>query len=395
LPSAVRRAVSNLPATSNGAAVASNGPAVEVFNVPAVAAVSNAAAVGVFSAVVAEVVVAVSAAAEADVGDDNILRSRRSMRSLSVAAWVVLILIAGLANDHRLLARAAIAAAASVKQESFAIPDEALKAIVEDLKSDNQPDLVKIFGPSIEPILNSGDPVADQNARERFIAAAEEQHHFDGTGDTLTLVIGKEDWPFPIPLKKVDERWRFDAVAGKEEILNRRIGENELSTIQTMLAFVDAQGDYADFQRQRSGMPEYAQRILSSPGKMDGLYWPSAEGEPQSPLGPLVAAARAAGYRKSAKAEEPSPYHGYFYKVLTAQGPNAPGGAIDYVVNGRMIGGFGLVAWPARWGDSGVMTFIVNHDGVVYQTNLGPQTAKLAPTISRFDPDSSWQKVEP
>jgi hypothetical protein len=211
----------------------------------------------------------------------------------------------------------------------------------------------------------------------------------------LTLVIGKDDWPFPIPLKKVDDRWRFDTAAGKEEILNRRIGQNELSTIQTMLAFVDAQGDYAEFQRQRSGMPEYAQRILSTPGKMDGLYWPSAEGEPQSPLGPLVAAARAAGYRKSAKAEEPSPYHGYFYKVLTGQGPNAPGGAIDYIVNGRMIGGFGLVAWPARYGDSGVMTFMVNHDGVVYQKNLGPQTAKLAPTISRFDPDPSWQKVEP
>jgi hypothetical protein len=288
-----------------------------------------------------------------------------------------------------------MAAPASVKQQSFATPDEALQAVVEDVKSNNQSDLVKIFGPGIEPILNSGDPVADQNARERFIAAAEENHRFDGTGDTLTLVVGKDDWPFPIPLRKVDDRWRFDTAAGREEILNRRIGENELSTIQTMLAYVDAQGDYADFQRQRSGMPEYAQRILSSPGKMDGLYWPSAEGEPQSPLGPLVAAARAAGYRRSANTEEPSPYHGYFFKVLTAQGPNAPGGAIDYIVNGRMIGGFGLVAWPARYGDSGVMTFMVNHDDVVYQKNLGPQTAKLAPAISRFDPDPSWQKVQP
>ena len=162
-----------------------------------------------------------------------------------------------------------------------------------------------------------------------------------------------------------------------------------------MLAYMDAQGDYAELQRQRSGTPEYAQRILSNPGKMDGLYWPSQEGEPQSPLGPLVAAARAAGYRRSAKAEEPSPYHGYFYKVLTSQGPNARGGAADFIVNGRMIGGFGLATWPARYGDSGVMTFIVNHDGMVYQKNLGPQTAKLAPAISRFDPDSSWQKVEP
>jgi hypothetical protein len=316
-----------------------------------------------------------------------------TIRTLLVLAG--LFLSPDLLTDYSQLTGAAIAAPASVKQQSFATPDDALKAVVEDLKAGNHADLLKIFGPSIEPILNSGDPVADQNARERFVAYAEEQHHFDGSGDTLTLVIGKDDWPFPIPLKKVDDRWRFDTVAGKEEILNRRIGENELSTIQTMLAYVDAQDDYADFQRQRSGTPEYAQRILSNPGKMDGLYWPAAEGLPQSPLGPLVAAARATGYRQSANAEEPSPYHGYFYKVLTAQGPNAPGGAIDYIVNSRMIGGFGLVAWPARYGDSGVMTFMVNHDGVVYQKNLGPQTAKLAPAINRFDPDSSWQKVEP
>jgi hypothetical protein len=362
-----------------------------------VVAGSSAAAVVAVSTVAAE-----HGAAEEGVAGDDIVQRRRStpvsgslltIRTLLVL--VGLILSPNFPSDHWQLTHAAMAAPAPVKQEGFATPDEALKTIVEDLKSDNQPDLVKVFGPSIEPILNSGDPVADQNARERFIAAAEENHRFEGTGDTLTLVVGKDDWPFPIPLKKVDDRWRFDTAAGKEEILNRRIGENELSTIQTMLAYVDAQGDYADFQRQRSGMPEYAQRILSTPGKMDGLYWPSAEGEPQSPLGPLVAAARAAGYRKSAKAEEPSPYHGYFYKVLTAQGPNAQGGAIDYIVNGRMIGGFGLVAWPARYGDSGVMTFMVNHDGVVYQTNLGPQTAKLAPAISRFDPDPSWQKVEP
>jgi hypothetical protein len=340
--------------------------------------------------------------AEAPVADDDTLRGLRNAAVFaSISATRTLTLLVGLivstgfAIDHWQLVGAAIAAPASVKQQSFATPDEALTAVVEDLKSDNRSDLIKIFGPGIEPILNSGDPVADQNARQRFVAAAEENHRFDGTGDTLTLVIGKDEWPFPIPIKKVDDRWRFDTAAGKEEILDRRIGENELSTIQTMLAYVDAQGDYADFQRQRSGMPEYAQRILSSPGKMDGLYWPSAEGQPQSPLGPLVAAARAVGYRRSAKAEEPSPYRGYLYKVLTAQGPNAPGGAIDYIVNGRMIGGFGLVAWPARYGDSGVMTFMVNHDDVVYQKNLGPQTAKLAPAISRFDPDPSWQKVEP
>jgi hypothetical protein len=379
--------------------VGSNGPAavisaLAVFKAVAVSnageEVASSAAAGAFN----------GAAAEAgSVADGDILKSRRSMAgtaSLRVALRVALILIVLLATEYRLSSHNADAAApASVKQESFATPDEALKAVVDDLKSDNLTDLVKIFGPAIEPILNSGDPVADQNARERFVAAAELNHRFDGSGDKMTLVIGKDDWPFPIPLRKAGERWQFDTTAGKEEILDRRIGENELSTIQTMLAYVDAQGDYAELQRQRSGTPEYAQRLLSTPGKMDGLYWPAQMGAPESPLGPLVAAARAAGYRKSARSEEPAPYHGYFYKVLTAQGPDAPGGAVDYVVNGRMIGGFGLVAWPARCGDSGVMTFIVNHDGVVYQKNLGPQTARLAAAINHFDPDPSWQKVEP
>ena len=394
-PSAALRAGSNLRATSSAAVVIFSGAA----------AASSAAEVAAFSAPVAEVA-AVSAvavehvAAEADVADADALDRRRSTpMSGSLVTIRTLLVLAGLVlntnftTDH--WTQTAIAAPASVEQKSFETPDEALKAVVEDLKSSNLSDLVKVFGPSFEPILNSGDPVADQNARERFVAVAEDSYHFDGSGDTLTLVIGKDDWPFPIPLKKVGDRWRFDTAAGKEEILDRRIGENELSTIQTMLAYMDAQGDYAELQRQRSGTPEYAQRILSNPGKMDGLYWPSQEGEPQSPLGPLVAAARAVGYRRSANAEEPSPYHGYFFKVLTGQGPNAPGGAVDYIVNGRMIGGFGLVAWPARYGDSGVMTFMVNHDGVVYQKNLGPQTAKIAPQISRFDPDSTWQKVEP
>jgi len=334
--------------------------------------------------------------------DDDVFQGQRSrvvsaslFTTRTLAFLIGLILNTYFATDHWQLTDAAVAAPASFRQESFATPDEALKAVIEDLKADNLPDLVKIFGPSIEPILNSGDPVADRNARERFVAFAEEHHHFDGSGDSLTLVIGKDDWPFPIPLKKVNDRWLFDTAAGWEEILNRRIGENELSTVQTMLAYVDAQGDYAEFQRQRSGTPEYAQRILSDPGKMDGLYWPVAEGDPQSPLGPLMAAAGAAGYRRSAKAEEPNPYHGYYFKVLTGQGPNALGGAADYIVGGRMIGGFGLVAWPARYGDSGVVTFMVNHDSVVYQKNLGPQTATIAPVISRFDPDPSWQKAEP
>jgi Protein of unknown function (DUF2950) len=291
-------------------------------------------------------------------------------------------------------ALAAPTASTPVRQTSFSSPEEALKALIDALKGNNLSAVAKIFGPDIEPILNSGDPVADKNARERFAASADERHHFDGSSDTLTLVIGKDDWPFPIPLKKVDGHWRFDTAAGREEILNRRIGQNELSTIQTMLAFVDAQRDFAQLQLQQSGIAQYARHILSTPGKKDGLYWPTAEGEPPSPLGPLVAEARAAGYRRGTK-EAPTPYHGYFFKVLTSQGPSASGGAADYIVNGRMIGGFALVAWPARYGDSGVMTFIVNHQGTVYQKNLGPQTAEIAPAINTFDPDPSWQKAQP
>jgi hypothetical protein len=402
-PSAVPRAGSNLRATSNAAAEADSNAAAVIFNGAAVAGFSVAAAINAPAAGVAAVsALAVErVAAEVGVAEDDAL-DRRPGATMSVSLTIrTLLVVVGLALNSNFfshcwqLTRTAIAAPAVIKQESFATPDDALKAVVDDLKSNDLLALLKIFGPTIEPILNSGDPVADQNARERFVAAAEENHHFDGSRDTLTLVIGKDNWPFPIPLKKADDRWLFDTPAGKEEILDRRIGENELSTIQTVLAYVDAQIDYAELQRQRSGTPEYAQHILSSPGKMDGLYWPAAEGQPQSPLGPLVAAARAAGYRRSAKAEEPAPYHGYFYKVLTGQGPNAPGGAADFIVNGRMIGGFGLVAWPARYGDSGVMTFMVNHDGVVYQKNLGPQTAKIAPKIGRFDPDSTWQKVEP
>jgi hypothetical protein len=310
------------------------------------------------------------------------------------AGLIGLILVLSLVIGQAQPVRAAAAAPAAVHQQSFASPEDALKAVVADLKSGNLSGLVKIFGPRIEPILNSGDPVADRNGRERFVASAGERHHFDGSGDTLTLVIGKDDWPFPIPLKKVDGHWRFDTVAGQEEILNRRIGQNELSTIQTMLAVVDAQRDFANLRRQQSGTAEYAQHLLSTPGKKDGLYWPTAEGEPESPLGPLVADAHAAGYRRGTK-EGSTPYRGYFFKVLTSQGPNAPGGAADYIVNGEMIGGFGLIAWPARYGDSGVMTFIVNHEGVVYQKDFGPQTAKRAAAIGSFDPGPGWQKAQP
>lgn len=279
--------------------------------------------------------------------------------------------------------------------QSFASADSAIAAVIADLKSDNLPALRAIFGPQVERLLNSGDAVADRNARRNFVAAFEEKHFIDHTQDGAVLVIGKDDWPFPIPLRKSADRWQFDTAAGQEELINRRVGRNELATIQTMLAYVDAQQDYAEWMRQRSGAPEYAQHIQSHPAEHDGLYWQAAAGEPESPLGPLFAEAQKEGYLGATGSRGRIPYHGYFFKILSAQGANAPGGQADYIVRGKMIGGFALVAWPARYGDSGVMTFIVNHNGNVYQKNLGPNTGSLAASMTKYDPDASWQRAEP
>jgi hypothetical protein len=286
-------------------------------------------------------------------------------------------------------------AAETVAQKTFPSADAAVAALIDDLRSENLSDLMAILGPGGERLLDSGDPVADRDGRERFVASYDDTHHLEETQGGAVLVVGKEDWPVPIPLRKVGDLWSFDTEAGEQQMIDRRIGRNELDTIQTMLAYVDAQQDYADWTRQQTGTAAYAQRIDSRPGMHDGLYWRAAEGEPESPMGPLVAEAREEGYRRSATPHGRLPYHGYFFKVLTAQGNNAPGGAADYIVRGKMIGGYGLVAWPAKYGDSGVMTFIVNHDATVYQKNLGPNTAALAEATTRYDPDPSWQKVEP
>ncbi len=280
-------------------------------------------------------------------------------------------------------------------QKGFSSPDAAVAAVIADLGADNIRGLEAIFGPGSGRLLSSGDPVADRNGRARFVAAYEEAHHIEQSAGSAVLVIGKEDWPAPIPLRKIGDRWVFDTAAGEQQIIDRRIGRNELATIETMLAYVDAQNDYADWMRQHAEMAEYAQRLRSRPGQHDGLYWPAAAGEPESPMGPLVAEAQEEGYRRSADQRGRIPYHGYFFKVLTAQGKDAPGGALDYVVRGRMIGGFALVAWPAQYGDSGVMTFIVNYQGQVYQKNFGPRTAAIAAAMTSYDPDPGWQKAEP
>jgi hypothetical protein len=251
------------------------------------------------------------------------------------------------------------------------------------------------MGSDGEAILSSGDPVQDSSIRTRFLAIYDQGHKLDRIANRTILELGDSDWPFPIPLVSDAKGWRFDTAAGKREILLRRVGGNELATIESMQAYVDAQEDYAELQRAGGGPVYFAQRILSTPGAHDGLYWPTQAGEPPSPLGPLVAEARTEGYRAPADgAPGRTPYHGYLYRVLTSQGSHAAGGAVDYVVDGKMIGGFALIATPARYGDSGVMTFIVSHHGVVYQKNLGPQSATLAAQITRFDPDPSWQAVD-
>jgi len=286
--------------------------------------------------------------------------------------------------------------AADAMQKSFASPEEAVTALVEAIKAGDKKAMMAILGPEARPLISSGDRVTDKQGRQHFVDAYEQAHKLEPVGNAkVILSIGKDDWPLPIPLVKVGDAWRFDTPAGKEEILNRRIGRNELNTIQVCLAIVDAQREYARMGHGGGSGPEYAQKFVSDPGRRNGLYWKALEAdEPPSPLGPLVAQARAEGYGGKRTKGKPVPYYGYLFRMVTAQGQDALGGAYDYVVNGRMIGGFAVVAYPARYGVSGVMTFIVNQDGVVYQKDLGPDTAKLALGMKTYNPDNTWKKAE-
>lgn len=279
-------------------------------------------------------------------------------------------------------------------QKSFASPEEAVQALAEAVKAGDMEVLAAILGPEGRPLLASGDAVADTQERERFVRAYEQSHKLERPTETkAVVVIGQDEWPLPIPVVKEGDTWRFDTTVGKEEILNRRIGRNELNTMQVCLAYVDAQREYARVAREGDGRLTYAMKFPSDEGKKNGLYWPTKEGEGLSPLGVLVANARAEGYSRETSGGKPTPYHGYVYRILTAQGPDAPGGAHDYIVNGKMIGGFALAAYPAQYGVSGVMTFLVNHQGVIYEKDLGPDTEHLAHAMQTYNPDQTWKQA--
>ena len=276
-------------------------------------------------------------------------------------------------------------------QQAFKTPEEAATALVGAAKSGDMKAITTVLGPDGDDIVSSGDEVADAATRAKFVTAYDAKHTIAMEGDSKAImVIGPDDFPLPIPIIRKDGQWRFDTAAGREEILFRRIGENELDAIQSVLAYVDAQDEYAAKDRTGAGINTYAQRIISQPEKKDGLYWPTSQGEDPSPLGELIAEATKQGYRVGGGR---TPFHGYYFKILTRQGPAAPGGEADYVVNGKMIGGFALVAYPAEYRNSGVMTFIVNHAGTVFQKDLGPNTVQLAERMTSFNPDKSWQAV--
>jgi hypothetical protein len=293
-------------------------------------------------------------------------------------------------------AKSAPAAKAVVKQRTFSNADEAAAALVEAVRAKDVNGLLAVVGPGSGDWLFSGDPVSDANDWKRFLAAYDEKHALDAKDARAILNVGNDAWPFPAPIVKHGDKWSFDASAGREELLNRRIGANELDTMQTLRAVVDAQREYAANDADGNGFADYAKRFLSTPGKKDGLYWADEPGKPQSPLGPLVAAAAKEGYGKKAKESPPQQeaYHGYYYKLLTSQGKDAAGGAYDYMVGDKLLGGFAIVAWPARYRVSGVTTFIVNHDGVVYEKDLGANGAALASSMSRYNPDKTWRKAQ-
>jgi hypothetical protein len=300
------------------------------------------------------------------------------MRYLNITVFVVAVKLVSGIPLH----------AATPEGRGFASANAAAKALVSAAKSDDVTDLIAILGPASREILTTSDPVADQQMRRKFAAQAAAKMKLVPdlkNANAQTLLVGKDEWPVPIPIVKVNGEWHFDVEQGKREILARRIGSNELDAIEVCRGYVEAQNDYAEEDRTGSGTVHYAQKIISSPGKHDGLYWTSSGGGDESPIGAIVARAFAEGYTNRR-----DPYHGYYFKVLTAQGPHAPGGAMSYLRNDMMTSGFALIAWPSDYRSTGVMTFLVDKTGIVYQKDLGPRTSEVAGAYTSYEPDETW-----
>ena len=320
----------------------------------------------------------------------QIPRSRSNRALLSTLLLALVFAVAGALSPPD-----SSAATAKAKQKTFASPEEAVKAMIDAMKAGDKAQLSAIFGPGAEQVISSGDEVVDKGERERFLKSYEEKSSLEKKGDDQAILqVGKDDWPLPIPIRKTGSAWSFDVKAGKEEILNRRIGRNELNVIDILEIYVAAQREYAAKDRDGDGVYPYAQKIRSTPGKKDGLYWEAGEREEQSPLGPLAAEAAREGYAKKSGSGKPVPFHGYFFRILSAQGKNAPGGRYSYLVKGKMLLGFAMVAYPANYGVSGIMTFLVNQEGVVYQKDLGEDTLKAAAGLEAYDPDGTWAEVK-
>jgi Protein of unknown function (DUF2950) len=276
-------------------------------------------------------------------------------------------------------------------QRAFPSTEDAGRALLEAMQTPDDKAPLSILGPDAKDVLSSGDPSEDADARVGFVVKYQEMHRFVTEPDgTVTLVIGAENWPFPIPLVNNKGSWYFDTDAGKDEILFRRIGENEVAAMEACSALVDAQKEY--FARPTGALSkQFAQKLVSDEGRHDGLYWHGAYDEYASPINPLIANAHAKGTEQGF---DPVPFKGYFFRILTSQGPHAPGGAKNYVADGKMTGGFAFVAYPAEYTSSGVMTFVVNESGTIYEKDLGPDTTKLAQGMTAYDPDSTWHQVE-
>jgi len=285
-------------------------------------------------------------------------------------------------------------ASAPAAQQTFPTAAEASQALVTAVQNDDQQALLKLLGPDAKDLISSGDETEDKNDREQFVQKYQQMHRLVKEPDgSTTLYIGAENWPTPIPLMHSAAGWYFDTAAGKKEILYRRIGKNELAAIVVCHQLVDAEKEY--YGQPHDGGPDhqYAQKISSDPGKHNGLYWEAASGEPESPIGPLIASAATEGYSSDAM-QQLQPFQGYYFRLLKAQGPSASGAARSYIVNGMMTGGFAFLAYPAEYRSSGVMTFIVNQNGIVYEKDLGPRTAELVKSMTRFAPDPTWRKAD-